>query len=432
MRAAKWILIVFGVLATVIVAGGVALTVFIDPNSFKDDIVDAVGRETGRTLQLDGDIDLAFFPWLALKTGAGALSNPAGFSGPPFVRWQEARIRVRLLPLLRGRAVVDTVRIVGADVSLVQRADGSANWQGWSGTNGMPDAKGADGNGVIAGIELVDSRLAFRDESSGSHIEVRDWNLAAGAIRPGEPVELETTLAVDSNDEFPAARLSIVGRYVPRREASVVENFRLAGTLGASQFNVADLPVELAVPIARLTTDMEVDVPAWQAQVGSLDLQGAVNGRLDGSAAWSGALTLTTGNLRQALAQFLIEAPATRDTTVLGAAEIKTTWSFGAGIVQAKPLKIVLDDSALSGELRVTLANALLTEFLLDGDRITIDRYLPPADAESEPFVLPTATLRALQARGTLAFAEASLADARMKRVRIRLLLDDKGLRTDE
>ncbi|HPF24944.1 MAG: AsmA family protein [Steroidobacteraceae bacterium] len=432
MRAAKWILIVFGVLATLVVAGILALTLFVDPNSFKDDIVDAVGRETGRTLQLDGDIDLAFFPWLALTTGTGSLSNPDGFAGAPFISWREARIRVRLVPLLRGRAVVDTVRIVGADVRLAQRADGRGNWQGWNSTNGAPQDNGVSGNGVIAGIELVDSLLVYGDESSDTEIELTDWNLVAGAIRPGEPVELETTFAVDSNDDFPAARLRIMGRYVPRRDATVVENFRLAGTLHASSFNVADLPVEVTVPIARLTTDRAVDVPLWRVQLGSLDLQGVVNGQLDGTAGWSGSLTLTTANLRQALAQFLIEAPATRDPTVLGAAEIKTTWSFEAGIVAAKPLQVALDDSALSGELRITLAKELLTEFLLTGDQITIDRYLPPVDAESEPFVLPTARLRAMQARGTLDFAEASLADARMKRVRIRLLLDDKGLHTRE
>ena len=90
MRAAKWILIIVGLLVALVVAGIVVFAVLLDPNRFKADIADAVGRETGRELRLEGDIELSFFPWLALTTGQGSLGNPPGFAAEPFVSWREA------------------------------------------------------------------------------------------------------------------------------------------------------------------------------------------------------------------------------------------------------------------------------------------------------------------------------------------------------
>jgi hypothetical protein len=89
-----------------------------------------------------------------------------------------------------------------------------------------------------------------------------------------------------------------------------------------------------------------------------------------------------------------------------------------------------MDDTRLDGVLKVGPTAPRTIEFRLQGDAIDLTRYLEPEDAVSEPFVFPTAALRALPARGVLEFAEARLADAEMKRVRIRLLLDETGLRS--
>ncbi|MBK6599644.1 MAG: AsmA family protein [Proteobacteria bacterium] len=426
MRAAKWILIIVGLLVALVVAGIVVLTVFVDPNRFKADIADAVGRETGRELRLEGDIELSFFPWLALTTGQGSLGNPPGFAAVPFVSWREARLRVRLLPLLRGRAVLDTVKIVGADFRLLRRADGTANWEGWG---PAPAASGdiAAPAGMVAGLELEDGRLQFQDDVAARLVQLDDWQLAVGAIRPGEPIDLETAFHATTVG-LPAARLRIVGRYVPRDTATVLENFRLDGTLAGAPLAVPEIPLELAIPSARLlTANNEIDIPEWRVQLGLFVAKGSLQATMQQALSWSGELALTSSALREGLAQWGIAAPATRDPAVLGPLELKTQWRYALATLAAQPLSLVLDDTSLSGKLTVTLANQPLSEFELQGDRIQLERYLPPEDATSEPFVLPTAALRALQVRGTLGFDAATLEQTRMQRVRIGLLLDEQG-----
>jgi hypothetical protein len=60
-----------------------------------------------------------------------------------------------------------------------------------------------------------------------------------------------------------------------------------------------------------------------------------------------------------------------------------------------------------------------------------VARYIPPADPDSEPFVLPTAMLKQLKFRGVIELAQATMDDIVMKGVTLRLLLDDQGLRAE-
>ena len=69
-------------------------------------------------------------------------------------------------------------------------------------------------------------------------------------------------------------------------------------------------------------------------------------------------------------------------------------------------------------------------EFALRGDALNLSRYIPPTDPASEPFVLPTATLKALLFRGSVELERATLDDIDMKGVTLRLLLDEQGLRS--
>ena len=71
MKIAK----IFGIaLAAVVLlaiaAIAVVATVF-DPNDYKAQVAALVEQRTGRTLALDGDLELSYFPWLAVTIGHG-------------------------------------------------------------------------------------------------------------------------------------------------------------------------------------------------------------------------------------------------------------------------------------------------------------------------------------------------------------------------
>ena len=98
--------------------------------------------------------------------------------------------------------------------------------------------------------------------------------------------------------------------------------------------------------------------------------------------------------------------------------------------MQVDPLVLGVDDTRFTGNFRRAAGDDPVGEFTLRGDQLDIARYIPPTDPESEPFVLPTAALRALKFRGLLELEEAKYEDIVMKGVTLRLLLDEQGLRS--
>jgi AsmA protein len=187
LRLLKWISLGLGALVALAVIAVLVVIWLVDPNSFKSNIESAVRKATGREFQLVGDIDLDFFPWLALRTGEGQFGNAPGFGAEPMVRWKSAQLGARLLPLLRGRLVADRVMLEGADVRLVRHADGSANWQGIGGDTAPQEAAAEPMELRIDGIEIKDSRVLFVDEMAPRRVEITALNFATDGIAPGEP-----------------------------------------------------------------------------------------------------------------------------------------------------------------------------------------------------------------------------------------------------
>jgi len=109
---------------------------------------------------------------------------------------------------------------------------------------------------------------------------------------------------------------------------------------------------------------------------------------------------------------------------------VKGSWRLDAGGVAVDPLAVALDDTRFTGNFRRGAGDEPVGDFTLRGDRLDIARYIPPTDPNSPPFVLPTATLKALKFRGVVELEQATYEDTLMKGVTLRLLLDEQGLRT--
>ena len=85
-----------------------ALSAFVftfDANNYKPQIIEQVQKQTGRKLDIAGDIGLSVFPWIGLKVGKVSLANAPGFSTRPFARMDQLDIKVKLLPLLTPSSI---------------------------------------------------------------------------------------------------------------------------------------------------------------------------------------------------------------------------------------------------------------------------------------------------------------------------------------
>ena len=93
------------ILVLAIVVAVVAVT--FDPNDYKPLIVKLVQEKKQRTLNIEGDIKVAFWPKLGANLGRLSLSEHQ--SDKLFASVDGLKVSLALLPLLRNELVVDTI-----------------------------------------------------------------------------------------------------------------------------------------------------------------------------------------------------------------------------------------------------------------------------------------------------------------------------------
>jgi len=396
VRFIKWISWAVAGLFVLILLGVLVLVWVVDPNGFKPTIEAKVKEATGREFRLQGDIELGFYPWLAVRTGAGSFGNAPGFGPEPMATWRSAQLGAKLFPLLGGDLVIDRVKLEGAEVRLVRRADGRANWQG-IGSGEAADPNQPARHVTIDGVALTDGHLIFVDEAVPRRVEITALNLSTDAIDPEKPFT----------------------------------DTEIAGVLHMDGFAAGGVPFRLEVPKAALSKDYSnLEVPEFSLRFGSLEADGEIRGEFASATHLAGRIASNTFDVRALLASVGVAAPETTDPNALTRVGIETAWRVDDGAISIDPLALTLDDTHFKGHFRRGAGDDPVGEFSLKGDALDLARYIPPTDPASEPFVLPTAELRALKFHGVLELEQATLDDVVMKGVTLRLLLDEQGLRS--
>jgi AsmA protein len=199
----------YGLLGTAAVAGiavaGVAyVAVTFDPNDYKPQIIAAVKESQQRTLRLDGDIKLTFFPSLGADLGKVSLSEFN--SEKEFVSVESVHVSLALLPLLSRQAVVDEVAINGLKATLVKYRDGKSNIDDLKGASEQPQAEQQKTAQVsqpvkfdIASVRIENTELHYRDEMSGAEYSLKNLNLKTGRIAEGVPSNIEFSASIAAN-----------------------------------------------------------------------------------------------------------------------------------------------------------------------------------------------------------------------------------------
>src|SRR5256885_321576 len=184
-KQVKYLWLALGVVAAPLVAGILVFALTFDPNRYKGDIERIAKERTGRTLKLQGEIKLAFFPSLGAGVGGVTLSERG--SQREFISLQSARASVKLMPLLRGQVIVDTVRLSGLRAQLVKNKDASYNFSDLlEGKAEKPGPKRKEQSTPvifdIAGVDIGRAAVAYRDTSTGQEISLSDLQLHTGRI----------------------------------------------------------------------------------------------------------------------------------------------------------------------------------------------------------------------------------------------------------
>ncbi|MCS3904158.1 AsmA protein [Methylohalomonas lacus] len=362
----KILLGLIGVLVVVIAAAAVIIPMYVDPNDYKDDIAALVKKQTGRDLQIPGDLSITVFPWLGVTTGKLVFSNAEGFGEAPMVQAEGIEVRVKLLPLLRKEIEMGTVIIDRLDANLARDAQGRTNWDDLikAAEQAPAEPQSDEQSGLalaglaVGGLDISDSRVSWVDKQNDQRYLIEDLNLETGALKPGEPIDIDLDLAFEASDPELKGTLALAGtvsydleqqqyQLAPLTLESNLEGPQLPGGNATIDLSADTLAADLknnsasvrALSLTALNTRVEGDIEAQNIDRRVPGLKGFF--RISGDSLPALLKALDQGELAAQLedkpAEFSLNANFDADAN--------------AGTAQISELEVALLGAELAGEL---------------------------------------------------------------------------------
>jgi AsmA protein len=406
MRVAKLLLVAVGaIVLLLVVAVGIVAATF-DPNEYKGVATDAFTARTGRTLTIDEDLRLAYFPWLAVETGGITIGNAPAFGEQPFATARRVAARVKLVPLLSRRVEIGTVELEGLTLNLARDAELRGNWEDLLSAANEPAAAApadADAGAIgvdelaIEGVRVSDGSVNWRENTNELRYTVTGLSLTTGGIGKNEPVEFEAALQladVTSGQKVALTASAVVaadaaGSVMATDVATTLSLDLGDGTpprnLAATADSVAFDRAAETLAVAGLVTEAAGARATWQVAGSALLTNAAVQG----------SVALEAADLGAVLEQARVSLPAALDAGELGAVKLDAQFSF-----QQEPQTVRLTGIDAQGlGMHVTGEGSLTAGNELAG-RAAIGEFTPNAAVQAllRGFVPPTIDVAALGA----------------------------------
>jgi len=182
----------------------VYLAVTFNPNDYKPTVIQLVKDKKQRTLDIKGDIKLSFWPKIGADLGEITLSEHQ--SDKQFAAIKSAKVALAVLPLLTKEIVVDTVYLDGAQVNVIQHADGSFNFDDLL---SKEEEESQQINFDVQGIKVTNTQASFTNEKSGATYKVDQLNLTTGQVALKKPFDIATDFHLVANQPVMDAKATI-------------------------------------------------------------------------------------------------------------------------------------------------------------------------------------------------------------------------------
>jgi AsmA protein len=429
----KWLLYGVAAVVALLIVGVVGFMLLFDPNDFRDKIAAETQRLTGRELRIEGDLELSLFPWLAISVGKTSLSNAPGYGDEPFASFEKARLSVRLMPMLLRREVsVGAAELDSLRLNLAVAANGRSNWQDLIDRSeavdeaaAAPDDSAAMPALDISSIAISDAAIVYRDAQTGETYSLTEVNMSSGRVAAGEPVPLSGGLT------FALQPAAISGSV----EVETVATFDAeAGTISLADLSldglvegVAEVPTTLQFATSSFVADTKREVVSLgevEVSVLGVGMSAAVEPfSYAGSPEPVAIVQIEAFSPRNLMQRLNIEAPPTADPDALGRMSLGARVKVGAAAIEMTDVRIVLDETTVTGALTLPSSDAGTYRFDFVADTIDLGRYMAPADESAAadetaaPVEIPVDLIRSINASGSLKVTDAHLGAMRFENV---------------
>ena len=370
MHFIKLLIKIIVVLLLIVIIGGFIFIKTFDLNKYKPELTELVYKQTGRTLEINGDAELAlsFVPTLVLNDVS--LSNAEWAAYPQMVSVGSLEVKLSVLPLLERRVEIDNITIINPVVNLEVAPDGQQNW------NMVPNAE-------------IDPQAAAL---------IKDQAVATGLV------DAKTAdKAVEMLNENPQA-LALAG-YAAK--SVLIENgvFNFDDRQSGSALSVEITKLAMSVPSFDAQATVEFDVLVNGQRINGKMSIGSVNALLEKpslvpftleaeaygvSMDADGVVTNPMGDL-----EYAFKANAHNPKGNFGAPDVVFSGSLSGNLktVAIDKVNINVNGNVLTGTLMANIAGSVpYVDARLNSDKIDVASLMPePQTAWAMPAIVSEA-----------------------------------------
>lgn len=265
-KPVKYTLLGLGLVIVLMIGAALVFALTFDPNRYKAEIERLAKEQTGRTLAIKGDIKMAFWPSLGADVSGVTLSERA--SNQQFLAFDSAHASVKLMPLLRGQYIVDSVQLSGFKARIVKGKDGRYNFSDLVEADAKkpaPKQEPKKGGGAvvfdIGSIDIQRASIAYSDLQAGQEYMLEDVRIKTGRIASDAEGKLELGMLAKRKAPPLEARLALDGRYrFTNGTLSADVNGKLDESTLKAKFTLAE-PYEFEASIDKINLDRYLGAP---------------------------------------------------------------------------------------------------------------------------------------------------------------------------
>lgn len=362
-RTLKFIAVLLVALVLLGVIAAAFLPRFIDPNQYRDEIIQLINEHLGLEVSINGPIGWSIFPWVGLSLKDVSVK---GGNRVQLAQLDSASVSVKLIPLLSKRVEMQTVELKGLELTFVKNAKGEGNWQFSVPESFEQQISGEQESSAtsnfetdsspfkldIVGVNISGLLISYDDQLSGQKYIIDQASLTTGAIRNHQSFAFELKAHI------------MIPDYVVNSQISG----EIAFNLEAGHYDIRDL---------KVTATPDVDNGESLSISGNIQYQQT-------PMLVKGSLGIAEFNLANLLNQIKIRLPPMADPNALNKLSFDSHFSTNGESLTTDKLQFRMDSFVLDGSFKMNSIDRGDMRFSFTGNDLNLDNYLPPATDKAE------------------------------------------------
>ena len=332
---------------------------FISPETIKTKLIAQIESATGRSVKIDGNLHLTFFPSVGVVAEKVALSNPReSGDNTPFISLGELHVDVAVMPLLSRNVVVNNFTLTDATINLHVYKNGLKNWEfvkteKSAATETKPDsnppaALGLPANVNLKNVELKNGTISVIDEVKNSKLELKQINTKISLNGLNSPLKID----------------------------------------GSAQWQKKIVKVDAEV--GTLQTLMQKQPTAVDIGINSDVMTIAAKGKIQDEI-FAGNAKINTPSIKQVLSWLQPESKPIATPATL-ALDLQGDMNCGVAACNITNLALNLDKISAKGNLKFAMADRPNINLALDVNELDFNPFLKPAkEAANDNFIISNA-----------------------------------------